>query len=152
MASSTLMRHLRALSRAYDVAFDDDLRWFIAHQFRLPPGFDRYETSVLVTLPRGYPVSPPGIGKSGVFLPSSLRFQAQQLRDLHESDPPDPGEWAWFCYEYIKWDPRRDNLITFLEMVRADLTDPPTVSSRRISPTRPARRRSLIQSLKEFLS
>ena len=150
MASPVLTRHLRLLSHAYDIEVEDYDRWFIAHHFRLPPGYDRFETPVLVTLPHDYPVSPPGVGRSEVFLPGSLRFCGRQLRDLHDSEAPAPGVWAWFCYQYIRWDPRRDNLITFLEMVRADLTNPPTVS--RDAPGPRARRRSLFRSIKEILT
>lgn len=153
MASPILSRHLLILSHAYTIALDDDLRWFIAHNFRLPLGYDRPETSVLVTLPRDYPISPPGLGNSRVYLPPDLLYHGEELQDLHPSDAPAWGEWAWFCYQDIRWDPRRDNLMTFLEMVRADLTNPSTLSRRYTPPPHtPSRRRSLFRSIKEILT
>lgn len=152
MASAILSRHLRILSHAYTIVVDDDSRWFIAHNFRLPPGYDRAETSVLVTLPHDYPISPPGIGDSRVYLPPDVLYRGMDLRDLHPSDAPAWGEWAWFCYQEIRWDPARDNLMTFLEMVRADLTNPPTIGSASTPAPPPLRvRRSLFRTMKEFL-
>ena len=128
--SRAVRRDLEALSRGYPLLVDDDDRWFVAQRFRLPPGYNSRSISVLVKLPRRYPMTPPGIGAARVFVPSSLRFHGQELRDLHPGTKPSFGprtvDWAWLCYEHIDWDPHHDDLIKFLEMVRADLTDPPT--------------------------
>ena len=118
--------HLQALAIAYPLSVSEDCRWVVAHNFKLPPGYNALYTDVLFQIPSGYPCSPPGVGQSLVYLPQGLRYQGRVLRDLHEEVTPSWGKWAWFCYQWIRWNPRRDDLIGLLEMVRADLTDPPT--------------------------
>lgn len=108
---------------------------FIAHRaivichLRLPPGYDRNEIPLLVELPADYPCSPPGIAGRRVYVPPDLRFHGHRLADIHPGttpcfSTPGFGPWAWLCYETIEWNPLGDNLITFLEMIRGDLTDP----------------------------
>ena len=122
---TVLDQQLRELSLGYPLSISDDYDWIIASRFRLPPGFNLQHTTVLLEIPSDYPLSPPGIG-SRVYLPPSLRFGDKKLKDLHEGTTPGWGSWAWFCYEWIRWDPHRDDLVKFLEMIRADLTNPPT--------------------------
>jgi hypothetical protein len=86
---------------------------------------------LLIELPHDYPLSPPGLGDYRVFASPYLLFWSRMLQDLHpETTPcyatPGFGPWAWWCYQYIRWSPRRDDLVRFVEMVRADLTNPPT--------------------------
>lgn len=129
---STLQRQLRDLSRAYGhLWIGDDFEFVIVDGVKLPPGYNRSHTAILLKPPSDYPCSPPGIGSSQVFVSPCLRFRGRQLQDVHEDrapafETPGFGPWAWWCYEYVKWDPFRDNLITFFEMVRADMTNPPT--------------------------
>ena len=120
------MRHLEVLSVAYVVSISDDHRWLLIQNFRLPPGFSRNETGVLLEVPTDYPFSPPAVGSSMLYLPPNLRFKGRRLRDFHAEVNPGWGNWGWFCYEDIRWDPHRDDLVRFLEMVRQDLTDPNT--------------------------
>ena len=76
-------------------------------------------------MPRDYPLCPPGIG-THTYVSPDLQFNGRQLRDVHAGVTPGWGRWAWLCYQSIHWDPHRDDLVTFMEMVRADLTNPPT--------------------------
>jgi hypothetical protein len=113
------------LSVGYLLSVSSDFRWIIVRDFRLPPGFNYFCTDVLVEIPQDYPCSPPGVA-AHVYLSPKLRFKGQELQDLHEGTTPGWGDWAWFCYSKIDWDPNRDDLIKFMEMVRADLTNPGT--------------------------
>jgi hypothetical protein len=36
-----------------------DLSWFVVKSWRLPAGWNKYETALLVQIPPGYPVTPP---------------------------------------------------------------------------------------------
>ena len=121
-----LKDHLRRVSYGYPITVSDDYSWVIVRSFKLPPGFNRYSTEVLVKIPSDYPLSPPGIGSARVYLPKTLRFNGREMYDLHPNTGPGWGDWAWFCYEHIRWDPNRDNLVKTLEMIRADLTSPKT--------------------------
>lgn len=120
-----LDRHLQALAVAYPLRVAENGEWLMVSGFRLPPGHNSASTDMLAEIPADYPISPPGVG-SRLYLPRWLRFRGRKLRDLHENVTPGCPNWAWFCYQWIQWDPCRDDLIAFLEMVRADLTDPPT--------------------------
>jgi hypothetical protein len=124
--NAILHQHLRDLSLAYPLSIADDYCYVIVSHFLLPPGFNCRRTEVLIELPDGYPISPPGVGDSHVYMRPHLRYHNRLLDDLHTSITPGWGDWAWLCYQWISWDAHNDNLITFLEMVRADLTDPPT--------------------------
>jgi hypothetical protein len=130
---SALYHHLVDLSKYYRLSIDDYYRFVIIHDFNLPPGFNWRTTNVLVELPLDYPQTPPGVGDSRVFVRTGLRFYGHMLADYYESRvrptyaTPGFGPWAWVCYQHVRWNPLRDNLIRFLEMLRADLTNPPTI-------------------------
>jgi hypothetical protein len=116
-----------ALSYAYEVALDDDCRHLFVKNFNLPPGYNFSTIPALLQVPRDYPESPPGVGGSHLFLPRGLRYQGRKLLDFHEEvGPPDDSDkyWGWWCYERIDWDPCQDDLITFFELLRTDMTNP----------------------------
>jgi hypothetical protein len=125
-----LERDIEQLSHHYPLWLDDDDRFLIVQAVLLPPGYDREETSLLIELPPDYPLTPPGISPNRLYVDPNLRFNDDYLdgvhKDIQPSWNPPYGPWAWFCYENIKWNPLTDNLITFIEMVRADFTNPPT--------------------------
>ena len=126
-----LNQQLKDLSRAFPVWIDDDYKFIIVGGVKLPPEYNISETELLIELPADYPFSPPGVAGSHMYVSPALRFGGRELEDMHLSTTPPfqtPrfGPWAWWCYERIRWDAVRDNLIKFIEMVRADLTNPPT--------------------------
>jgi hypothetical protein len=126
-----LEKHCRRLSRHHPLWIDDDYAFVIVGHVLLPPGYNLERTNLLIELPDDYPVSPPGIGDFRVYVSPHLRFQGRELKDLHLYITPSYttlgfGPWAWWCYQSVRWYPKRDNLIRFVEMIRADLTDPPT--------------------------
>jgi hypothetical protein len=131
-SKNDLDRQLKDLSRAYrHLWIDDSNRFVIVEGIKLPPGYNQSQTELLIELPGDYPCSPPGVGSSHVYVPHGLRYKDKRVRDIHEYSQPSFrtegfGPWAWWCYESITWDPFRDNLIKFVEMVRANMTDPPT--------------------------
>ena len=121
-----LRRQVKALSAAYPLRVRNDYGCIVVREFRLPPGFNRPRTEVLMGIPSDYPCSPPGIGKHRIYVPRDLRYRGRRLADLHSETTPGWGSWAWLCYQWIKWNPHRDNLLSLMEMVRADLTNPST--------------------------
>ena len=124
-------RHLENLSRAgFSLWIDDDLRYVIIENVRLPLGYNYRSIPVLIELPSDYPLTPPGVGSDCIYVPEDLRYRKHKLRDIHEGLSPHfetPGfsGWAWMCYEHIDWDSCRDDLITLIETIRTDLTNPP---------------------------
>jgi ubiquitin-protein ligase len=110
----------------------DGYEFVVVAGFKLPPGYNVPLTSILLEIPSDYPLSPPGIGNNKAYISPHLRYNGRQLRDVHSNlSPSYPtlgfGPWAWLCYTEIRWNPVGDDLIRFLEMMRADLTNPPTV-------------------------
>ena len=122
--SPRLLNDLLLLAVGYVVIVSEDYRWFITKDFKLPPGYDYSSTDVLVEAPEDYPCSPPGVGGSHVYLPLKLRFKGRKLPYLHEYVTPGWGEWAWYCFQSIQWDPIRDDLVNFMEIIRTELTNP----------------------------
>jgi hypothetical protein len=122
-----LEEDVRALSYAYQVALDDDCRHLFLKDFNTPPGYNFSTIPVLLEIPFDFPESPPGVGGSLLFLPRGLRYYGRKPQDFHEEVGPaqDSGkQWGWWCYERIDWDPCHDDLITFFELLRTDMTDP----------------------------
>lgn len=118
---------LKNLSRVYRVGLDnyDGKDYVIVKKFNLPPGYNHSEITVLLALPDHYPEAAPGVGRSKVYVPSNLRYNGKRPTDFH----PEFGltkDWAWWCYETIAWDSVNDTLITFFELLRAHMTNPPT--------------------------
>lgn len=127
--ANRLQHDIECLSCFYPLLLDDNWRFVIVQGVLLPPGYNRSTVDFLLGLPRDYPLTPPGIGENRIYTSPDLRFRGHVLCDLHRySNPPyavpNPESWGWFCYEEIDWDPVQDQLIKFMEMVRADLTEP----------------------------
>jgi hypothetical protein len=116
-------RDVRALSHRYPVGMDDDLHQIVVRNFNLPPGYNWETVPVLLEIPEDYPESPPGVGPSRLYVPRGLLYHGRKPEDYHEESGPSKS-WAWWCYESIDWDPCRDNLITFFELLRAHMTNP----------------------------
>ena len=116
-----LEEDVKNLSYVYTVALDGD--HLVVRDFNLPPGYNWDSIPVLLKLPGDYPESPPGVGSSKVFVPTGLLFGGRIPNDYHENSGPDE-KWAWWCYEWIKWNTCRDDLITFFELLRAHMTNP----------------------------
>ena len=125
MRSAIFEQHLRVLALAHRIDVSPDDQWIVVHGFQLPVGYSSSEISILVYIPPDYPVSPPGYPE-GLFVPQGLRFQGHRLFHIHENATPGWGAWAWLCFHSLAWDCHRDDLVRFLEMIRADLSNPHT--------------------------
>ncbi len=116
-----LENDVRALSYAYQVALDDKYRHLFVKNFNTPPGYNFPIIPVLLEIPHDYRESPPGVGNSHVYVPSGLRYHGRKPRDFHDWLGPS-NDWAWWCYQEIQWDPCKDDLIVFFELLRAHMT------------------------------
>jgi len=123
MNHEIVKRHLLDLSRVYPLQVDEQYRYFIVCGFRLPPGYNMSTTDVWVDIPKDYPESPPGVGRARVYVPKGLKFKGRTPSYYHKWKLRGPSGWAWLCYSRIKWNPSKDSLITFFEILRAHLTD-----------------------------
>lgn len=118
-----LKHDLWMLSYVYPIAIDEQFKFIIVDGFNTPPGYNFDIISILLRLPGNYPESPPGVGDARVYVPSILRYKGRKPEDFHQNSGP-TDEWAWWCYEKIDWDPCKDNLVTFFELLRAHMTNP----------------------------
>ena len=124
MNTAIVQRHLLDLSHGYTLKVADDYSKFIVKDFRTPPGYDFPVIEVMVELPPDYAVQPPGVPPSSVYVPAELRYLGRVPADFHTS--PAWKGWAWWCFRSIAWDPCRDDLATFMELLRATMTNPST--------------------------
>ena len=140
--NARLKADLTRLSYGHPVSLGDN--YIIVEQFQLPVGFDQRTIRVLIEIPDDYPLSPPGIGNHLIYVSSGITLRGRRLRDVYSHVRPKSGQpgFSWFCYQRIDWDPRCDDLVTVIDLVRANLTtqlrDPAPVG--------------LIDKLKEILS
>jgi hypothetical protein len=123
MNIAVLENDVRELSFAYRCELDNNYRQLVVKNFNLPPGYNFPTVEILLEIPSDYPESPPGVGGSHVYLTKGLRFRGRKPRDYHEDTGPS-DKWSWWCYSWIKWDPCKDNLVTFFELLRAHMTNP----------------------------
>jgi hypothetical protein len=115
------------------VNYDDrGFTWVHVPQFRLPRGWNARQSGILLEVPPQYPSIPP----DGFYLLKGLR-DAQGLEPTHYFQAgsslnryADRG-WAWYCmHARGGWHATADivsghNLLKYLELIRAILSDPP---------------------------
>ena len=100
---SRKLKDLRDLSRTgFSLRIDDHLRFVIVEGVKLPPGYNRSHIPIIIELPTDYPMTPPGIGPNGIFVPKDLRYGGRKVLDIHGSvasryKTPGWGRWAWMC-------------------------------------------------------
>lgn len=128
----TIQADIDLLSHFYPLWVGEGNQFVIVDGVKLPVGYNCDHIQLYIEIPLDYPITPPGISPHRVYVPSTLMFRGQQPRDMHTSCDPVVqvsgfGPWAWWCYEMIRWNPIRDNLVTFVGMVKADLAHIPIV-------------------------
>ncbi|MFC1601760.1 hypothetical protein ACFL34_05370 [Candidatus Sumerlaeota bacterium] len=121
MNKRILKKHLRALSCAYTIDIIGDYSHIIVRGFKPPPGYNKKQISIRMTVPKKYPVDVPGLSSNPIHLPTGLLLNGQEPQDYHPYTGP--KGWAWWCFERIEWDPCRHDLITIIEVLRATMTD-----------------------------
>jgi len=113
---------IQELSHEYPVSYDDVTNAIAVHGVRLLRGYTPSSIDIMIEIPSDYPLSPPGVGGTSIYLPDELRYRGQEIEDLHpRSENRFNRQWAWFCYEHIDWNPLNDKLITLLGRIQADL-------------------------------
>ena len=109
------------LRRWFDRVEHDDVgrHWVLAHRYRLPPGFNRRSTPVLILIPADYPQVPP----DGIFIDTGLDIPGHYFQGPGPRNPFGDKDWAWLCAHLRQksWRPSADivggdNLATLLEL------------------------------------
>ncbi|GMU83710.1 MAG: hypothetical protein AMXMBFR47_35800 [Planctomycetota bacterium] len=116
--NARLAADLAAVADVLPIEATRDGRWMLARHFPLPPGFNMAATRLLIGIPPLYPQAPP----SAVYLAPDVRFHNRPLPNLYPGHGP-TREWAWLCLWPRSWDPCRDSLVCFLDVIRAELSN-----------------------------
>ncbi len=106
-----------------ELEVDPNLRWFIVTRWYLVPGWNKKEVRVLLSIPPGYPTTPP----DNFFTDTDLRIENGGLPERASIVNHDCGQqWLQFSYhiEASDWQPDKDsNLVTFLLGVTKRLSE-----------------------------
>lgn len=119
-----ILLEVALLEQAFSAVDYDSERflWVCIHDFKLPRGFNKDTSGLLIELPRNYPFSPP----TNCFLDRSIRTgDGRWIRDHYFPDRSynkyyDKG-WAWFCFHIKNWKVKEDvmksdNLLTCVDI------------------------------------
>lgn len=84
--------------------------------FALPSGWKPQRTNVYFLIPTGYPVARPDTfwTESNV----SLESGAPVMNTGNNQQPGVPAGLKWFSWHPSSWNPSRDTLLTWVEMIR----------------------------------
>lgn len=91
-------------------------------EFQLPPGWSAPTTGVRILLPVGYPFARPDC-----FWTDPMLRLANGAMPLNTGMNPLPGvaePLLWFSWHVGDWNPNRDNILTYLNVVRQRFRDP----------------------------
>ena len=125
MDDTRLMTDLDRLSNSFKIEADDRLCWVLIYDYGLPPGYNRDRSDILFNV-EGFPYFPPG-NVYGVYMETGLKYEGRRIPNYYEALERKMFDrsWAWFCTGRRKsWDPRTDDVLTFLVTLDIMLSDP----------------------------
>ena len=100
-----------------DLEYVPNVEWILFKKFKLPPGWNRDVTELLVIVPAGYPSTPP----DNFFVPVGFKLaNGQPINAYTESHTHIGRQWGQFSYHIDgEWRPASnilegDNLQTFM--------------------------------------
>lgn len=124
MDDARLAGELEGLASSFEIDVDDRLSWVLIYGYGLPEGYNRPRTDILFNT-AGYPYIAPA-SVFGVYMERGLTYRDRRLPNYYESLSRRmfDRDWAWFCTGQISWDPRQDDLTTFLVTLDLMLAHP----------------------------
>ena len=89
---------------------------------RLPPGWSQAATTVKFLAPVGYPFSKPDC----FWADAQLRLRGDAMPQSTNMTPiPETGEsLLWFSWHTAQWNPNRDTLLTYFNVIKNRLREP----------------------------
>lgn len=102
-----------------------NLDWILFRAFPLPPGWNRAKTELLVTIPPGYPTTPP----DNFLVRTGLRLaDGRTPTNYSEGHAALGSTWGVFSFHVRGWDPtgdhdHADSLLTFIAGVERRLRE-----------------------------
>ena len=112
------LQEVKLLRNQYgELKYNSTVEWIIFKEFKVPPGWNRDVTELLVIIPAGYPSTPP----DNFFVPLGMKLQNGSMVDRYtEPHPHLNRQWVQFSYHIDgEWKPTSnildgDNLQTFM--------------------------------------
>ena len=108
-----------------DLGHGENFDWVIFKDFRLPAGWNRDTTELLVVIPAGYPTTPP----DNFFVRNELRISDGSMPANYSDNQSVLGSsWAQFSFHAKEWNPSTaledgDSLLTFMLAVEQRLRE-----------------------------
>ena len=96
-------QEVEILTRKYgETESGENLDWILFKDFKLPAGWNKANTPLLIILPAGYPATPP----DNFYVPNGLRLVAGVLPvNFSENQTVLGNIWAQFSYHAQGWNP-----------------------------------------------
>ena len=97
---------------------------------KLPDGWNRQTVAILFLAPPGYPAGQPDcFWADPIEEPGALRFGAEKNQTPQASNDSNPipevgPRGTWFSWHLQSWDPNRDSLLTYLNVIKQRLNPP----------------------------
>lgn len=113
------------LSKKYDVKYYEEQKLILIKDYKLPRGWNKESTDVLLTIPAGYPTSKPYAFRVN----NGLRLEGNRMPSNYNEGHPALGKnWGQFSISVEEWKPAEDiisghNLLTFITGVQKRLEE-----------------------------
>lgn len=124
MDDSRLQKELERLSQFFQLQTDQRNNWVLIKDYGLPDGFSSPTTDILFNV-SGFPFIPPA-GIFGVYIDTGLTYKGQRMPNYYEALTREMfgRKWAWYCTGHMTWDPKKDDILTFLVTLDMMFGDP----------------------------
>lgn len=116
------LAEIELLEKKYGkIEHEPNLEWIIFEEFKLPKGWNRGTTEILIMIPPGYPVTPP----DNFYVPVGFRLESGAMPQSYSENQNHLGrQWGVFSVHIQKetWSPSTDilsgdNLLTYMMVV-----------------------------------
>ncbi len=113
-----IQEEIELLQKQYGaIEYGPKVEWILFKEFKLPPGWDRKKTELLVLIPPGYPSTPP----DNFYVPVGFKTGNNTPIKAYSEPVPHLGRsWGQFSYHLDgEWHPSAnildgDNVLTFM--------------------------------------
>lgn len=113
-----ILQEIEILQKQYgELEYDPNGSWVLFKKFKLPPGWYKEYTELLINIPSVYPSIPP----DNFYVPTGFKLASEQKIDRYDEGPKFLGRtWGQFSYHIDgEWNPSDnildgDNLMSFM--------------------------------------